>query len=207
MKIKIPSKVEDMRFQHLSFLLELGKIKEEGLEFDEIPLKRMRDMICSFTGLPSYQIGNLTEKSLVKLYFEIANTFEKDETKGMPLTIELDGKKYDLVPDFEKMPISWRIDVSELSDLIDDKPELIPAVLYIEKGMKYGQKDENKNVINSVFERAKVFKEHLPLDLFLIAQDFFLQAWKIYEPLKEADQLAAKLRRKRNLASISSTGK
>lgn len=201
--IRVPGTVKEMTFQHLPFLEELGNIKNEGLEIDEIPFKRMAEMISSFTNIPYVKVTELQEKSIMHLFIEIAKTFEMDvkhKEEALPLQIEVEGQEYELVDDFEKLPIKWRIDVSEAGDLIKEKPELIPAFLYIEKGMKYGELDDHKNIKNSIFKRAEIFKANMKLDLFLKAQGFFLQAWKNFEPLKETKE------RLRKNKDINSTG-
>ena len=94
--IRVPSTVKEMGFQHLGFLEELGNIKNEGLEIDEIPFKRMSEMIASFTGIPLVKIKELQERSLMHLFIEIAKTFEMDvkhKEEPLPLSIEINGQE------------------------------------------------------------------------------------------------------------------
>ncbi len=68
----------------------------------------------------------------------------------------------------------WYIDVKANGDAFVEEPELVPAFCYIEKGKRYSQKDKDGNIINPLRDRAKIFRDYFPADVFLDLNAFFL---------------------------------
>jgi len=161
MEIRIP-KLNDLRLVHLEAIKGL---KERGLNaYDKL------ELVHKLTGVGK---DSLMDKSLkdidrvINAYFEL---FAKIDKSNPDKEIELNGQKFVLVDKFSRMPMGWHIDASafDLSDL-----SVLMAFCYIEKGMKHGEVDKHKNIINPVMKRAALFKEYLPMEHYVKA-GFFL---------------------------------
>lgn len=171
--INIPSKISNLRIRHLKAFEILEQTEDwsimRKIEFikayciDNINVENMRDVDVS---------------SITKVFNKIMSIISKYKPKELPFILELDGKEFELQDDFSKLPVGWFIDASSVD--FKERPELLPAFCYIEKGMSYAEKDKHENILNPLKNRAELFKEHLPLDLFLNLSSFFLLKQKIY---------------------------
>ena len=171
--INIPSKISNLRIRHLKAFEILEQTEDwsimRKIEFikayciDNINVENMRDVDVS---------------SITKVFNKIMSIISKYKPKELPFILELDGKEFELQDDFSKLPVGWLIDASAVD--FKERPELLPAFCYIEKGMSYAEKDKHENILNPLKNRAELFKEHLPLDLFLNLSSFFLLKQKIY---------------------------
>lgn len=178
--ITIPSHVKHMRIKHLPFLVKIGELGKK-----EYTIREMREMNAAFLGVPFDQFPNYYPTDDIKLFHTICkavNTLEAVKGRKLPDVIKYDGNKYELVKDFTKLPTSWFIDIDiafeTYGEALEGNPSILPALCYIEKGMSYGERDKHNNIINSLMDRAKIFEEHMPLNLFLDLQDFFLSRWQ-----------------------------
>ena len=125
--------------------------------------------------------------------------FENYKVTEPEKEIEVLGQKYELV-DPKKVGVGWHIDVSN-SDM-QSNPARLVALMYIEKGTNYGDLDQNGNMIYSNQEREKIFKQHIPLPIYLNVVSFFLrQSIVLIENFTENPK-RTKLRLIRNLLAI-----
>jgi len=201
-KLEIPADVSSMRIKHVHFLTELGQYEERDPTDAEVC--RMNAL---FTGFELAQIKRFNMRDNRKLFNEIVKaygTYQPVEKVPESLTYpnpDYDEKKkkqveakggtyphakeitYTVRMDFTKLPTDWFIDLSVID--FDVTPVDMMSLLYIEKGMTYGQVEEDgsENIINPRYKRNLVFSEHVPLSLFLDVQGFFLKSWSVLEPL------------------------
>ena len=161
MEVRLPKKHE-LRLYHLE---ALKGIKEEGLTaYEKI------DVVHKLTGLPKDKLRDASLKDLTNLLNHFFNLIASIEKETPSKEIEVLGKKYTLVRKFSEMPMSWHIDrsVFDLKDL-----SIMLAFCYIEKGMKYAQQDEHKNILNPVMKRAELFREFVEMEHFVKVGFFF----------------------------------
>lgn len=168
-EIKLPKKNE-LRLYHLEALRGL---KDDGLTaYDKV------ELVHKLTGLDKDLLNKSSLKDLTKVlnhYFNLITSIEKE---NISKEIEIAGGKYVLVRKFSEMPMSWHIDrsVFDLSDL-----SVLMAFCYIEKGMKYAEMDENKNILNPVMRRAELFREMAEMEHFVKVGFFFQKKAKNYK--------------------------
>ena len=170
MNINVITNIKDLRIKHIeAFKL----LKENPSIIDKI------NLISAYTGYHIDKLRLVKVNDITKLFDKIVVVMLKYEEKELPLSINIDNKEFELVDDFSKLPVGWFIDCSSVNFEIN--PELLPAFCYIEKGMGYAEKDKHNNIINSLKDRADLFREHLPLTLHLDWTGFFLRIQKQYK--------------------------
>lgn len=171
-----------MRIEHLFFLRESVEFKDREPTFAEI-----RSMNANFTGLSTHQMGRYSKEDNLNLFNAILESFSTYKQDSLPLEItypDSNGKDqtYVLMSDFSKLPYDWWVDrdeAAEHSENFENNPIDLASFVYIEKGMSYGEPDEHDNVKNPRSIRNEVFKKHMPLNLFLDIQSFFLLNWHV----------------------------
>jgi hypothetical protein len=140
---------------------------------------------------------NISE--LKDIYVHCIGLFENYKATEPEKEIEVLGQKYELV-DPKKVGVGWHIDVSN-SDM-QANPARLVALMYIEKGTNYGDLDANGNMIYSNQEREKIFKQHLPLPIYLNVVSFFLRQSIVLIESYTGSQKKTKIRLIRNLLAI-----
>jgi hypothetical protein len=164
--IKAPKSIEDLRIRHLE-ALTTTKYNLNNMNIQDIVKFLTHVTNATENELKKVMLNDL--KVLLNHVVKIFSDFKPSKPKEK---ITIDGKVYELV-DPSKVGIGWHIDVSN-SDFKKD-PSRLAALMYIEKGTKYGELDENLNMVYSNQERAKIFEQHLPLPDYLNVVDFFLR--------------------------------
>jgi len=121
--------------------------------------------IKHLTGWELSEVTRLKMTDIINIYREICLSAAKvSSNKELPNKITILGKEYYLCNPITQ-PIGWVIDSNVLVTL--EKPEMLAAFMYLEVGTNYGDADENQNIKHSVFERGAIFKEEMPLDIYL----------------------------------------
>ena len=121
--------------------------------------------ISCVSGLPLTTVVNFKVVDIIELYRNIMlSVATVKPVDKLPNTIKILDTEYYLVNPI-KQPLSWVIDSTALVN--ETNPEMLCAFMYIEKGTVYGEMDDNKNIINSVYTRAAIFKEQFPINTFL----------------------------------------
>ena len=192
--VKIPKAIKDLRIEHLKAFDLIEETKEWTIT------KKIK-LISIFCNMEEKLLRTSDVKSLIKLFDKIMSILASYEKKELPLIIEVEGKEFELQSDFSKLPVGWFIDASGVD--FKQTPELLPAFCYIEKGRKYAEIDENKNILNPLKGRAELFKKYMPLDTFLDLSSFFLLKQKLYSMYFTAIKDQAK---KQSESLKSSTG-
>ena len=163
-EIRIPRSKKDLRIRH-------NKAIQNNL-LDNPTLEEKAAFLCDLTGTALYEIRKLSSKNIEKLYQTAVLSFSGFKLNDSPPdTITLDGKKYDLVDPF-KVASGWHIDFSNID--VEKDPVRMACMYYFPKGERYGETDENGNIINPASSRYETFQEHFPLQLYLECRAFFL---------------------------------
>lgn len=164
-EIRIPKHKKDLRIKHLKALNECVISENPTLSEKVI-------FLADLTGTPLYELRKLKPKAIDKLYAVAAMSFAGFKLNDAPpKEIELDGKMFELINP-HKVASGWHMDHSETDGKTD--PVRMACLYYFPKGEKYGEEDENKNLINPISDRYETIKEHLPLQAYLEASAFFL---------------------------------
>lgn len=191
MKINIPKSLEDLKIKHLELFNYIT-----GLDLENIGIENKIKIISLYSGVKEDRLKMVNLESLNKLHSKIAKIIGSYKPQEIPLSITYNNKEYTLRDSFNKLPTGWFIDVS-VSDLAKE-PEKMIAFCYIEKGMDYAQQDKHKNILNPLSERANVFKDNMPLPLYMSIAGFFLTKYNQYS---EASRQIQKARRNLSLSN------
>lgn len=180
-------KLKDLRIDKLEYFEILHNVKDLEL----IPIRDRVKLNSVFTGLDEKYLLTVTKQSNYKLSKAINELVEQYTPKAIPTKLKFDGQVYTLREDLGKMPTAFWVDISNQD--IEKNPIRMASSIYIEEGMQYSELDANKNWLNPVSKRDKIFKEQLPLETYLDIQGFFLTKYNELTPLyMEAKKVVAK---------------
>ena len=170
MELKIKSRLKDLDLTYIDCYHFINEVQEDWSIINKIKLVKL---------YTKKDVSKVVVSDINKAFNVIIGVLNKYKPKEVPLSLEFDGKEYELQVDFFKLPAGWYIDSSGAD--FEKVPELLPAFAYIEKGMKYAETDENSNIINPLKERAKVFKDNMNVSQYLDLTGFFLLKQKQYK--------------------------
>jgi hypothetical protein len=149
------------------------------------------DFIRPFVKVDREALLKVTVDDINKMFKHICEILGSYKYSEPPKYLKLNGVEYTRVKDFgQGVPVALHIDVDQFKERFKDQPELVAAFTYIEKGMSYAETDETGAIANSVFDRAEVMREHLPLDIHLNIMSFFLRKSNRLTPAYMALQVA-----------------
>ena len=191
--INIPESTDEMRIEHLKFLLELAKFDDEPNIIDKCRLNSI------FTGIPIQKMKRYSATDNKNLFDSINEVFAKHTTKPCPLELTYEGQTYTFRFDFTLHPIDWDDDYKNAQDKFEENPIDLVSFCYIEKGMSYGESDEQQNPKNPRSVRNEVFKKHLPLSTYLDIQAFFLLSYNVLQRYLTTERLHESIRKIRSL--------
>jgi len=194
-KIEIPSKVEYMEIKHVHFMLELTKFK--GTEPGANDIARLNAL---FTGVPLVKMKRFSPRANRNLLNQIMTAVQTYQQSAIPIFLEYpnpdynkqihsEDKKtirYNFIKDFTNLPVDWFQDMDQA--VFDENPVDLMAFCFIEDGLEYGHPDGQNNVINPRSKRNEVFLKHVPLNLYLDVQAFFLASWNVLQKLSTETQ-------------------
>lgn len=126
------------------------------------------ELISIASGLPEETLKKVPISKLQEAYEQIIKALSV-ERKAPPKFLKINGKDYFFESNLQSSDWSGGryVDCDNAGTRLEEEPELIAAICYIEKGSCYGDKPLN--------ERAEVFKTEFPGDVFLDLIAFFLQ--------------------------------
>ncbi len=170
MELKIKSRLKDLDLTYIDCYHFINEVQEDWSIVNKIKLVKL---------YTKKDVSKVVVSDINKAFNVIIGVLNKYKPKEVPLSLEFDGKEYELQVDFFKLPAGWYIDSSGAD--FEKVPELLPAFAYLEKGMGYAETDENSNIINPLKERAKVFKDNMNVSQYLDLTGFFLLKQKQYK--------------------------
>jgi len=181
-EIRIPKHKKDLRIKHYK------AIKDSVLS-ERPTLSEKVVFLSDLTGTPLYEIKKLGKKDVELLYATALLSFAGFKLNDSPpKEIELDGQMFELI-DLHKVATGWHIDFSN-TDLVND-PVRKACLFYFPKGCKYGETDENGNLLHPIKDRKETIEEHLPLQAYMEADAFFLIKYHKSIKLQVTRELAA----------------
>lgn len=191
--IKAPKSMNDLRIEHLTALTN------PKFTTGELDLNDIIEFLSVLTSGTVNELKKVNISELKDIYVHCIGLFENYKVTEPEKEIEVLGQKYELV-DPKKVGVGWHIDVSN-SDM-QANPARLVALMYIEKGTNYGDLDQNGNMIYSNQEREKIFKQHLPLPIYLNVVSFFLRQSIVLTKSFTENPKRTKIRLIRNLLAI-----
>lgn len=171
MKIKLPKDISQLKIAHI---FEVGKLEQS----EEHGIEQMIDYVALLSNTPKDDLMGVDVRDLRAAYKHCLTVLSSYVPKKPQKSVRVKGKDYVLVPT-DKQKGGWYVDVKVNANSFVEEPELVPAFSYIEKGLKYSQKDKEGNIINPLRERSKIFRDYFPADVFLDLNGFFLSRLQI----------------------------
>jgi hypothetical protein len=169
-KLSAPKTLADMRFKHLSAYTNKGWVERSANPDVHVVVQ----FVADFFGIMPDLVKTIDWGDLQKVYAHCVTEFSK-ATFGHPeKSITVNGKEYELV-NLKRPSAGWVAD-ADLSDFIKD-PVRLACICYVPKGTKYGDMDENHNLLHPIEQRHKEFEQHFPLDIYLPLAAFFLRSF------------------------------
>lgn len=169
-QLKAPKTLADMRFKHLSAYSNQQWVERAANPDVHIVVQ----FVADFFGMMPDLVKTIDWNDLQKVYAHCVNEFSKASLGHPDKSITINGKDYDLV-NLKKPSAGWVADC-DLSDFIKD-PVRLACICYVPKGTKYGQMDENHNLLHPIADRHKEFEQHFPLDKYIPLAGFFLRSF------------------------------
>lgn len=177
-KISVPDRIEDCNIVQISkFISITQEYKIKGAEDLMRNFPAIVQIVHIFSGLETHKINMLPVTMVNDFFLHILKMVSIERNEQPPEEITIKGKTYVYHLDFKKISTGQIIDIKMLENP-HKEPGKLMAILYVEKGMRYHQTNEQGHVLNPTDERAKIFNEHFPVVDFLSCLDFFL---RIYE--------------------------
>jgi len=170
MEVKLPSKTKDLRIEHFTALQNPYFLTEEKLDImDQL------EFIHLFTSISRPKLKRINATDIAKMFNHIVRLYSGIKVNKPPREITLNGIEFELINP-EKVGVGWHADFSK-GDMKKDAV-YFGCLFYFPKGAKYGDVDENDNLLNPIADRYDIIKEHMPLDVFMNASAFFLSKIK-----------------------------
>lgn len=200
-KISIPDSVHDMSISHLKFYLELRSMAGDEVSetfMNDLEPVQVSDLNALFFSREQGAFDIYDDKSNRLVLAEILLSSNKYKPEPLINCVTVDGIRYILNLDFTKQPVSFHRDLSNLN--LEDNPDEILGMMYIEKGMVYNELDKSIQIINPRIERSKKLNSHFNLAQFLDVQGFFLSSCSALEPYLSTNQkVKANLKRRNGI--------
>lgn len=169
MEIKIPKRAEDLRIKHFKAFKEWNEDKMETMD--------KARFVAAFTGMHIRAVLAIDNDDFNKVYNQIINVLTRLKvTDKPPQEIELNGQLYSII-DPHKTSSGWHMDWGELvkNGGFEKDPVRCACLFYHPKGHGYGEIDKNSNLVHSIKDKYEIFKNELPLSVFIEASSFFLR--------------------------------
>lgn len=165
MEIKAPKTVADLRIKHFAALS--NPVYQTQMD-DELAC----EFIAEFTGLNVDLVKECQPAHLRLVYRHIQTLYASVRLGEPPQEITLAGVEYRRINP-HKDGTGWHIDFSK-ADIKEDPVRLACLFYYPKAAKKYGEKDQNGNLLYPIADRYPVFRDHFPLEVFINASAFFL---------------------------------
>lgn len=162
--VKLPKSKNDLRIKHLNVLMSLT---------ESMDLNSQINAISKISGVSKAKLHTVMISDIKAMTIHLIGLFGKIKATDMPPEkVSINGIDYDRV-DPDKTPIKYHIDYS-VSDFEKD-PVRLACMCYVPSGTKYGDIDENDNIIYPIASRWSEFNDHFPLELYIQMCAFFLR--------------------------------
>jgi len=173
MKIKLPN-TNNLFLKHLQAFEFVGKLKKVNTS-DKL------NFISMFLDVKVNDIENYDIEQINELFNEIVKIGVKlPKTDEIKQVINIKGQDYEFIGKLSKLPAAWFTYLDRLSNDGKLRAENIAAMCYIEKGLKYNQRNDKGEVINPIKAREDIFYSHFKAVDYMPLQGFFLLKYQQY---------------------------
>lgn len=171
--VKLPGSLKRFNLHQASALFTFMRSLDKDAQ---VNVNAMCQLISDITGQSFETVKRIDIADTKKIFKHIISCAVRKQQLP-PKEIILSGKTYVFEQDISNSK-SWTagryIDIDNKALLIETEPEWMMAICYIEKGSQYGD--------YSLDDRAEIMRKHLPGDVFVDAQDFFLRKLEQLKP-------------------------
>jgi len=190
MKLTIKTKLKDYSIQQWSDLMNILDGYKEKPDSEV----RIEDKVAIVSIMAKVPYNTLLQEPMatIEKAFKFCVSTISSHTKSIPpKEIKIQGNTYELI-DYVggKVQGGWFVDVDCMAKDFKINPSLIPALNYVEKGKRYAETDDEGNIINSVKERAEIFKDHFPADVFVDLCVFFLEVFVEWSKITSTQKMS-----------------
>lgn len=168
--IALPKTTSDLRIKH-------WKPLTNPIFDGEITLEIACDFLSEFTGEHINDIREIDVKDIWKMFNHCVSLYEGIHIGSPKKQITLGGEQYNLIEP-HKVGSGWHIDWSKFSDIEKDPIKTACLFYYPAKAKKYGETDENKNLLYPIRDRYNTIERDMTLQDFMSASAFFLRKYE-----------------------------
>jgi hypothetical protein len=167
LEIKLPKKINNYSIKQAAKYLKW----QDGIVIGELTIIDMVNLISEITEIKKKDLMSLHKDDVITAYKKIIKDFDyiPKEPKS---TVTINGIDYYFEKNLDSK--SWTagrfIDSTDVSMDIEENPQRLFALCYIEKDKKYGDVPPK--------ERAEIFNKYFKANDFLDLVGFFLQKYK-----------------------------
>lgn len=177
-KVEIPKSLNDLplgKFQELSKIMT--RFKERDADIED-----MVDIVACYTGIEKKEVLNSAGKTIIDIAGALIKLISSYERKKPPRNLTILGVKYEMAGGRKEWSGGQYVDVKTNVGDIEDNWGIVAALMYVPEGEDY-----NDSIMS---DRANLFHEHFPTQVYLDVSAFFLpnsKSWKhiILERLKK----------------------
>jgi hypothetical protein len=201
-QITLPNKLDDFKIKHVTYLTGLATDVKEVEGVQVTTLNKCKHL-ANYSGLDIELIKSANPIDINKAFNHILKIVATYKPGEVAKTVNILGEKYDLI-DLTKQTGGWLIDFESQRDELMNKPEILAALCYVERGKKYGDIKTS--------ERAEIFYDEFKAIDYINLTGFFLQKFESFIKdtgltittiaTKEMKRARTKQKLKRDLAKI-----
>lgn len=170
MNIALPKTTADLRIKHWK---PLSNPLLEG----QITLELACEFLADFTGEHINDIREIDVKDIWKMVNHCVSLYEGIHIGSPRKQITLEGEQFNIIEP-HKVGSGWHIDWSKNCDIEKDPVKTACLFYYPAKAKKYGETDENKNLLYPIRDRYTTVERDMSLQDFMSASAFFLQKYE-----------------------------
>lgn len=151
----------------------------DGMIEDEVLLAI--DVVMAISGEPKALVASAPLVDLLDVCEHISRVIADYEPAGEPSReVEVNGSTYVLTGGADNWNGSQYLDIKTNAPDMQNDWSKIAACMYVKKGQKYGEVDDNKKPLEPMSERADIFKDHFPASAYQDGDfsNFFLKNLK-----------------------------
>jgi hypothetical protein len=163
-KITVPKEWDDFKIKHVPSLLHLT-------EQEEISTLAKVKTLSYYTDMTMDELKELPIQQINTPFFHLLEQQTRYTQRTPPQEITLNGEVY-VYTEPSEQDAKWFIDFDILQDTFNTSPASLLALVYIEKGKKYGEVKRE--------DREAVFNNHCPAFVFYDVAAFFLSYYTAY---------------------------
>lgn len=170
MNIALPKTTADLRIKH-------WKPLRNPLLEGQITLELACEFLADFTGEHINDIREIDVKDIWKMFNHCVGLYEGIHIGSPRKQITLGGEQFNIIEP-HKVGSGWHIDWSKNCDIEKDPVKTACLFYYPAKAKKYGETDENKNLLYPIRDRYTTVERDMSLQDFMSASAFFLQKYE-----------------------------